>query len=162
MAAAPIPGRHVSVRGVVFVHSCARAVAPHVSWAMSEVLRVPVSLDWTDQPVAAGTLRTESSWSGEPGTGSRLTSALHAFRQLRFEVTEEPSPGREGERYAVTPSLGLFRATIGVHGDVLVPEDRLRSVLGDLGDRWGVPRGGARPPSRGALGRGAGAVPLRR
>ena len=27
------------------------------------------------------------------------------------------------------PSLGLFRATIGVHGDVMVPEDRLRTAV---------------------------------
>jgi hypothetical protein len=44
-------------------------------------------------------------------------------------VTEDPSPGREGERFSATPSLGLFRATIGLHGDVMVPEDRLRAAV---------------------------------
>jgi hypothetical protein len=52
-----------------------------------------------------------------------------AFSTVRFEVTEDPNGSTEGERYAVTPNLGLFRATIGAHGDVLVHEDRLRSLL---------------------------------
>ena len=48
---------------------------------------------------------------------------------LRFEVTEEPSPGCDGERFSFTPDLGLWRATTGVHGDVLVGEDRLRAAV---------------------------------
>jgi hypothetical protein len=74
-------------------------------------------------------VRAELIWSGPAGTGARIASALHAFRQVRHEVTEDPSPGREGERFSATPNLGLFRATIGVHGDVMVPEDRLKAAV---------------------------------
>jgi hypothetical protein len=56
-------------------------------------------------------------------------SALKGFPDLVAEVTEDPSPGREGERYALTPTLGLHRAIIGVHGDILVSEDRLRAAV---------------------------------
>lgn len=130
----PVPAttdRATQARGVVFVHACPRALSPHVEWALAEVLRQHVALDWSPQPVASGQVRCELSWTGAPGTGSRLASALRPFPQLRYEVTEEPTPGREGERYSVTPTLGLFRATIGVHGDVLVPEDRLRAAVVD-------------------------------
>jgi hypothetical protein len=48
---------------------------------------------------------------------------------MRFEVTEDPTPGVEGERYSSTPTLGVFRATIGINGDVLVGEERLRAAL---------------------------------
>jgi hypothetical protein len=48
---------------------------------------------------------------------------------LRYEVTEEPSAGCDGERYAVTPTLGVFRATTSANGDLLVGEDRLRALL---------------------------------
>jgi len=58
-----------------------------------------------------------------------MASALRGWQQVRFEVTEEPSPGCDGARYAYTPSLGLFHAVTGVHGDVLVHEDRLRAVM---------------------------------
>jgi hypothetical protein len=72
--------------------------------------------------------RAELSWAGEPGTASRIASALRGWQLLRFEVTEEPSSGCEGARFSSTPSLGLFSAVVGVHGDILVPENRLRAA----------------------------------
>ena len=51
---------------------------------------------------------------------------MRAFPGLRFEVTQEPNGSTEGERYACTPSLGIFRAAMGPHGDVVVNEERLR------------------------------------
>jgi hypothetical protein len=116
-------------RGVIFIHSCPRAVSPHLEWALARVFGTQVAIDWAEQPVAPGTVRAELIWGGPQGTGARIASALHAFRQVRHEVTEDPSPGREGERFSSTPSLGLFRATIGMHGDVMVPEDRLRTAI---------------------------------
>ena len=118
-----------SARGVVFIHSCARAVSAHVEWALARVFGTEVKVDWADQPIAPGMVRAELIWSGPVGTGARIASALHAFKQVRHEVTEDPSPGREGERFSSTPTLGLFRATIGVHGDVMVPEDRLKTAV---------------------------------
>ncbi len=35
----------------------------------------------------------------------------------------------EGARYSSTPELGIFHAVIGVHGDILIPEDRLRAAV---------------------------------
>lgn len=119
-------------RGVIFVHSCPRAVSPHVEWALARVFGVRVEIDWAEQPVAPGAVRAELIWGGPLGTGAKVASALHAFRQLRHEVTEDPSPGREGERFSFTPTLGLFRATIGVHGDVMVAEDRLRAAMAQV------------------------------
>ena len=116
-------------RGVIYVHSTPAALCPHVEWALGAVLDVRVALEWTPQPAAPGTLRAELSWQGEPGTGSRLASALRNWAQLRFEVTEEPTAGSEGCRWSCTPSLGLFAATTGVHGDILLREDRVRAAL---------------------------------
>jgi hypothetical protein len=48
---------------------------------------------------------------------------------LRFEVTEEPSPGCEGERFMHVPGRGMFRATVGVSGDLMLTEDQVRSVM---------------------------------
>jgi hypothetical protein len=107
-----------------------------VEWALSGVFGLRVSLEWTDQPVASDMVRAELSWAGDPGTASRLASALRGWPHLRFEVTEEPTVGHEGERYACTPDLGIFRATIGVHGDIQVSEERLRAALGRT--MWGI------------------------
>ena len=119
----------MATRGVVYVHSAPPALCPHVEWAVGGVLGVRVTLDWTPQPAAPGTVRAELSWQADAGTGARLASALRDWMHLRFEVTEEPSAGAEGERWSSTPTLGLFHATTGVHGDILVREDRLRAAL---------------------------------
>ncbi|WP_426561159.1 DUF3145 domain-containing protein [Angustibacter sp. McL0619] len=115
-------------RGVVFVHSAPPALCPHVEWAAGGVLDVRVSADWTDQPAEPGTVRTELSWQGPAGTGARLTSALRGWAKLRFEVTEEPSASSDGARWSHTPRLGVHHAVVGIHGDVLVGEDRLRAL----------------------------------
>lgn len=115
--------------GVLFVHSCPPVLCPHVEWAVAAELGVRVSLSWTNQPAAPGLLRAESSWRGRPGTAGRLAAALKGWSILRYEVTEQASPGNDGERYTVTPTLGVFRSAISANGDVLVGEDRLRALL---------------------------------
>lgn len=119
-------------RGVVYVHSAPAALCPHVQWTLSSVLDddASVGLEWIAQPAQPGTFRAERSWSGAVGTAARVASALRGWAHLRFEVTEDASPTAEGARFSGTPSLGIFHAVVGLHGDVLVPEDRLRTALG--------------------------------
>jgi Protein of unknown function (DUF3145) len=119
----------VTTRGVLYVHSAPRALCPHVEWAVAGVLGTRVNLDWIRQPAAPGTWRSEFSWQGEVGTASKLASALRGWQLLRFEVTAEPCATAEGERYSATPDLGIFHAVTGMHGDILIPEDRLRAAL---------------------------------
>ncbi len=115
--------------GVLYIHSTPAALCPHVEWAVAAELGTRARLEWTDQPCQPGQLRAEINWRGRPGTAGRLTAALRGWTMLRYEVTEDPSPGLDGERYCVTPGLGVFRAVIGANGDVLVGEDRLRALL---------------------------------
>lgn len=121
-------------RGVLHVLSCPAALCPHVEWAVAGVLGAPVNLTWSPQPVAPGTLRSELAWSGRPGAGGALASATKSWPMLRYEVTEEPGPGFDGERYSYTPALGLLRVTTSANGDVLVGEDRLRAAVAGTGD----------------------------
>jgi hypothetical protein len=87
-----------------------------------------VRIDWAPQPASSGSVRAEASWVGEPGCGGRLASALLGW-PVRFEVTEDATPGCDGERYAFTPKLGLFHAMTSASGDLVVPENRLRTLL---------------------------------
>ena len=64
------------------------------------------------QPADPTTRRAECSWSGKPGTGAEFAAALRGWPMLRFEVTEEPSPGFDGERFMHVPGRGLFRAAV--------------------------------------------------
>ncbi len=117
-----------TTRGVLYVHSAQSAMCAHVEWAVAGVLGVQVKFDWTPQPIAPAQWRTELSWQGEAGTAAELASALRAH-QVRFEVTEEPCAGHEGSRFSSTPTLGVYHAVIGVHGDIMVNEDRLRAAV---------------------------------
>jgi hypothetical protein len=125
-------------RGVLFVHSAPRALCPHLEWAAGNVLGGRVSLDWTAQPAGRGLFRAEYSWQGAQGTGARLASALRGWDHLRYEVTEEASHGADGARWSHTPDLGIFHAMTDVHGNVVVPEDRVRAALDSAHDGRGV------------------------
>lgn len=115
-------------RGVLFVHSAPSALCAHVEWATAGVLGGKVDLAWTPQPAEPGTYRAELSWQAPVGTAATLASTLRGWDLLRFEITEEPTATSEGARYSFTPSLGIFHAMTGLHGDVLIPEDRIRAV----------------------------------
>jgi Protein of unknown function (DUF3145) len=119
----------VTTRGVLYVHSAPSALCPHVEWAVAGVLGMRTKLEWIAQPAAPAMWRSELSWQAEPGTASRFASALRGWHHLRYEVTEDPSAGCEGERFSYTPDLGIYHAMTGVHGDILIPEDRLRAAM---------------------------------
>ena len=122
-----------STRGVLYVHSTPSALCPHIEWAAGGALGNAVSMAWTPQGAQAGHYRAELSWTGEPGTAAAIASALRGWNHLRFEVTEEPTAsghgGTEGARFSYTPSLGIFHAVTGIHGDIMIPEDRIRHAI---------------------------------
>jgi Protein of unknown function (DUF3145) len=119
----------VPTRGVIYVHSSPLAVCSHVEWAVARVLGAPVRLEWTAQPVEPAARRAQCSWTGAPGTGGELAAALRQWPMVRFEVTEDPSPGADGERYMHVPGRGLFHAATSANGDIMLSEDRLRALV---------------------------------
>ena len=50
-------------------------------------------------------------------------------RHLSVAATEEASPGVEAHRYSYTPSLGVLHTQIGLHGGVVVPEERIKHAM---------------------------------
>ena len=134
---ADIASRPVSTtRGVLYVHSAPSALCPHLEWAVGGVLGAAVNLEWTPQPAQAGCSRAELSFAGDTGTAAAIASALRGWNHLRFEVTEDATSASEGARYSYTPDLGVFHAVTGLHGDIMIPEDRLKAavVKAALGD----------------------------
>lgn len=128
----------VVTRGVLFIHASPSALCPHIEWAAGGVLGAPVDLSWTPQPARVGAYRAELSWTGPVGTAAKLASALRGWEHLLFEVTEDPTSTSEGARFSFTPELGVYHAVTGLHGDVMIPEDRLKAAvvkasIGDLG-----------------------------
>jgi Protein of unknown function (DUF3145) len=119
----------VSVRGVLQVHSAPPALCPHIEWAVAGVIGTPLDLPWVNQAAAPGMVRAELDWQGSPGVAGSITSALAGWGRLRFEVTEEASPGCDAVRYSYTPDLGVFSAVTSANGDILIPESRLRAAM---------------------------------
>lgn len=116
-------------RGVIFMHCCPSALAPHVEWALAGVLDRPARLQWTGQPAAPSHLRAEAAWNGPVGTAARLSAALRAWPMLVFEVTEDGTSISDGERLAYVPGRGFHRSTVSTNGDVIVGEERLRGLM---------------------------------
>ncbi|MEB3032929.1 DUF3145 domain-containing protein [[Mycobacterium] nativiensis] len=118
--------------GVVHIHASPAAVCPHIEWALTSTLgsrTAPAKLNWTPQPAMPGQLRAVINWVGPVGTGGRLASALRSWSVLRFEVTEDPSAGVDGQRFSHTPQLGLWSGAMSANGDVMVGEMRLRTMM---------------------------------
>jgi hypothetical protein len=86
-------------------------------------------MPWVGQPASPGSLRAELTWHARPGTAGEIASSLAGWNRLRFEVTEDSSPGCDGVRHCYTPDLGIFTAVTGANGDIVVPENRLRAVV---------------------------------
>ena len=141
--------------GVVYIHSSPAALCPHVDWALSATLDSPAKLRWTSQPAYDGLLRATTDWTGPVGTCARLVDSLRAWPMLRFEVTEDPSHGVDGERYSHVPGLGLWRGSTSANGDVVVGEMKLRSIMNS---RWRHRRGD-RSGDRRTVGRGTRTLP---
>ena len=119
----------MSVYGVLQVHSAPPALCPHIEWAVAGTVGATVSMPWVSQPAAPGSVRAELTWKGKPGTAGAITSALAGWKRVRFEITEEASPGCDAMRYCYTPNLGLFSGTTSANGDILIPENKLRAAM---------------------------------
>ncbi|QYF74803.1 DUF3145 domain-containing protein [Cryobacterium sp. PAMC25264] len=130
---APHARQSPTARGVLYVHSAPRALCPHVEWAASRALDEAVSFDWSAQPVLPGAQRAEFYWEGAPGSGAAIASELLGWEHLRFEVTEDPGPGRDGGRWVHTPALGIHFAQTDTAGNVVLPENRLRAAMSTAG-----------------------------
>ena len=115
--------------GVIHIHSAPRAVTKHVEWALSGVLGHSVALHWADQPVLPGTQCAVRAWTGRVGDGAVLASAIFGWRDVRFEVIEDATPGNDGSRFMHTPSLGIRRVQIDASGRSVVPEDQLWEII---------------------------------
>ncbi|WGD38545.1 DUF3145 domain-containing protein [Lysinibacter sp. HNR] len=118
-----------SSRGVLFVHSCPRALMPHLEWAMGRAIGHSTRFTWREQNALPGTQRAEFTWKGPVGTAAVVASSLLGWEDLRFEITEEASPGIDGGRWMHTPRLGIFHMQLDSVGNAVIPEDRLRYAM---------------------------------
>ena len=117
------------VRGEMKIYSCPKSLCTHVDWGISEIFQSKIELDWRPQEIAPGSLAANLNWYGPISLSSRIVSVLSKWPKLRLEVFQDGNGKTTGERYAVAPNLGIYRADINSLGETLVTETRLRSAL---------------------------------
>lgn len=121
------------VSGRTVIHSCPRALTSHVEWALARLitdLRLP---PWSPQPAESGSSRIEFEWVGTYLTASKMTSSLHQIGRIRAEISTHPHDDALGERFLLSPTLGIHRSVIDASGDCVVSEQRVRQMIFECG-----------------------------
>ena len=103
------------------------ALIRHVEWSIESVLG-RVQIDWRNQPLAAGTQRTQIEWRAIKDLSAELASALKSWHYLRFEITS----GNQMFRH--TPDLGMHRSRIDEMGNILLTENQIKFSLAKSDD----------------------------
>jgi hypothetical protein len=124
-----IAGKVQTARGFLHVHSAPRGLITHVDWAISSLCETQITLNWEPQPIEAGSMRASATWVGSDGFASRLVSLISKWSKVRMDITQQPSSLTKGERYSLTPNLGVFRAVIDEFGETNISESRIRAAL---------------------------------
>jgi hypothetical protein len=89
-----------------------------------------VNFDWVDNSQYCRVACAPNiEWEGPVGSGCCHCQCFRGWEHLRFEVTEEASPGVDGGRWMHTPDLGVFYAQVDAVGNTVVAEDRIIYAL---------------------------------
>lgn len=118
-----------STHGRVEIYSAPKAVLTHIQWSLSDAIGHPVDINWSPQPLRSGTWKSSISWSSSLGAGARIATTLRGWHYLNFEVYEAALNGSDGSIFLFTPELGLFRANIGPHGDIVLNEHQISNAM---------------------------------
>ena len=116
-------------RGVVFVHACRRAFAPHVESFLHAALGSIGRVEWGVQPLLPGMWCADIAWRGPAGSAAALMSQMGRIPGIFVEATQEPTATTAGMRYALTPELGLWSAAMDAHGNVVLNEAQIRLAM---------------------------------
>ena len=114
-------------RGFLTIHSCPMALIRHVEWSIESVLG-RVQIDWRNQPLIAGTQRTQIEWRTNRDVSAELASALKGWHYLRFEIASNLQLFRH------TPDLGMHRSQIDEMGNILITENQIKFSLAKSDD----------------------------
>jgi hypothetical protein len=121
------PSNRLQVRGFLTVYSAPSALRQHIDWAIQNVLGNWITINWSQQPLIPGTLRTHLEFRDRIGAASETASALASWHYLNFEVIESGEP--LGEIFRFTPELGMHRVAIDQSGAALLSENQLTQSL---------------------------------
>lgn len=115
--------------GTLIVHASTKAMTAPIEWQLSDITGTHVKIDWYSQNISPSMVRGSFEWSGQAGYAAKIATGLRTIPHIRFEVTEMSNTSDFNQRFCFTPTLGIFRADINVHGDVVINEQQIRHVM---------------------------------
>ena len=77
-------------RGSLFIFSTPRSFCSPINWALSEIFKSDIQLDWEIQELLPNNYSSEFNWIGPKGICARIVSNLSRWGKLRMEAIEEP------------------------------------------------------------------------
>jgi hypothetical protein len=125
---------NLRVTGYLQIYAAPMSVVSHLQWAIESIITPAAPWQWHSQPLIPKSQRTELPFRTTIENLPRLVSAMFEFPNLFAEVLREPTTGSLGERWLITPNLGLKRLDINELGDAIVDENQLRTALASAQD----------------------------
>ncbi|MBM7050899.1 DUF3145 family protein [Rothia sp. ZJ1223] len=120
--------------GYIFIHAAPYALCPHIVWTLQHLMQGSLTVQWSEQPLKAGTVATTIQWQGDQGDSARFASALFTIGNIFFEVTENATATSDASRFMHTPSLGIFHAHTDIAGNFVVTEEQIKHAYEQAGD----------------------------
>ena len=122
-----MPPSRNQVKGYLTIYSAPSTLRQHIDWAIQNVLGNWITINWSQQSLLPGTLRTHLEFRDRAGASSEIASALASWHYLNFEIIESGEP--LGEIFRFTPVLGMHRVAIDQSGAALLSENQLTQSL---------------------------------
>jgi len=113
---------HLRVNGYLYLHAVPVSVVSHLQWIVESMLTLSAPWSWTNQPLIPKSQKTFLTFRCNLDSLPKLVSALYEFPNLFAEVIREPVSFGLGERWMITPVLGIKRVDTNELGNVVLDE----------------------------------------
>ena len=120
---------NLRVNGYLYIHAAPISVVSHLQWSVEAIITPAAPWSWRAQPLVPKSEQTQLPFRTTIDNLPRLVSALFEFPNLFAEVIREPISAGLGERWMITPNLGLKRIDTNEFGDAVVDENQLRAAM---------------------------------
>ena len=115
--------------GRIHIYSAPIALTQHIEWAINQHLGQVVKINWSNQPLAAGSKAMEFEWQHLKPIAAQLAASLKAWHYIRFEIRQVSKNTGDATLYRATADLGLHQVNISSIGDVMLNENQINTAI---------------------------------
>ena len=112
-----------------FIHSIPRSLVKHFEWEIEQQLNLKSPIKWSDQALENLSLKTDFRVTSDHDKVMFFISKISTWGRLRFEIYCKDLNNTNKFRFAITPSLGIYRADISELGETLLTESQINSAI---------------------------------